>query len=174
MYRNHVKPCIYTEAKSATPSQTTRLAVDGLAVDGGPVLGDLPDARVVLVLSRLPLVVPPRGDGAVAPRVRGSARVAAGEGVGEVGAVQVLVAGAEVGDGPLDLVAGRVELGLVVDAARLGGAELDGVAGAAGIRGQRSRPLRGLVCLVRQTSETRHVLEIAPPGSSHDLHNPVG
>lgn len=75
---------------------------------------------------------PPRGDGAVAPRVRSAARVAARELVGEVGAVQVLVGGAEVGDGLLDLVASLVEVGLVVDAAGLGGAELDLVAGAIG------------------------------------------
>lgn len=75
---------------------------------------------------------PPRGDGAVAPGVGRAARVAARELVGEVGAVQVLVGGAEVGDGLLDLVAGLVEVGLVVDAAGLGGAELDLVTGAIG------------------------------------------
>lgn len=114
----------------AVDTEPGHLAVDSLAVDGGPVLGDLPDARVQLVLGRLPLVVPPRGDGAVAPRVRGAAQVATRERVRDVRAVQGLVGGAEVGDGGLDLVAGRVELGLVVDAAGLGGAELDGVAGA--------------------------------------------
>lgn len=112
------------------PQRRPNLAVDSLAVDGGPVRGDLPLARVVLVLGRLPLVEPPRGDGAVAPGVRSAARVAARELVGKVGAVQVLVGGAEVGDGLLDLVAGLVEIGLVVDAAGLGGAELDLVAGA--------------------------------------------
>lgn len=75
---------------------------------------------------------PPRGDGAVAPGIGRAARVAARELVGEVGAVQVLVGGAEVGDGLLDLVAGLVEIGLVVNAAGLGRAELDLVAGAIG------------------------------------------
>lgn len=147
MYKNRVKPCIYTEAKFAAPSQPNgpsgrrqkllHLAVDSLAVNGSPVLGGLPDARVELVVRRLPLVVPPRGDGAVAPRVRGAARVAPRERVGEVRAVQELVGGAEVGDGGLDLVAGRVELGLVVGAAGRGGAELDAVAGAVGKKDQR-------------------------------------
>lgn len=75
-------------------------------------------------------MVPPCRDGAVAPGVRGAASVAAGELVCEVGAVQLLVGGAEVGDGGLDLVAVGVEGGLVVDAARLSRAELDAVASA--------------------------------------------
>lgn len=117
---------------------------------------------------------PPRGDGAVAPGVRGATRVAARERVGEVGAVQGLVGGAEVGDGGLDVVAGRVELGLVVGAARLGGGELDAVAGA--VWEKRSAFLFPLLFVPgREASEARHVvLEIARVGSSHDLHSPFG
>lgn len=96
------------------------LTVDSLAINGCPVLGDLPRPRVVLVLGRLPLMVPPGGNGAVAPGVRGAAGVAAGELVGEVGAVEILVGGAEVGDSCLDLVAVGVERGLVVNAGGVG------------------------------------------------------
>lgn len=75
---------------------------------------------------------PPRGDGAVALGVRGAGGVAASEAVCEVRAVDELVGGAEVGDGGLDLVAGRVELGLVVDGGGLSRLEGDRVAGAVG------------------------------------------
>lgn len=123
---------------SAPSKEKPHLAVDSLAVNGGPVLCDLPCAQVELLVGRLPLVVPPRCNGAVAPRVRGAARVTAGERVGEVRAVDVLVGGAEVADGGLDLVAVRVEGGLVVGAAGLRRAELDLVAGAIGrLKSQR-------------------------------------
>lgn len=114
----------------------THLAVDSLAVNSGPVSLDRPRAQLVLVLRRLPLVEPPRGDGAVAPGVLGAGGVATSEPVCEVRAVDVLVGGAEVGDGGLDLVAGRVELGLVLDGGDLSRVEADRVAGAVG--GQRS------------------------------------
>lgn len=139
MYINDVKLCIYIEENFAalsqrpvTPSTETHLTVDSLGVDRGPVSLDRPRAQLVLVLSRLPLVEPPRGDRAVALGVRRAGGVATSEPVCEVRAVDVLVGRAEVGDGGLDLVAGRVELGLVVDGGGLGRVEADRVAGAVG------------------------------------------